>query len=103
MRHPATRGERRAVREQHVARRKSICLNTWRGYAEPWHEGKPEYQRNWEPFNEWGRYSKWNLNCGSKMCHGAKYYKCKDKRRKALKSSESTAEFRRRDKAAGKL
>jgi len=103
MRHPRTRDERRAVREQIIARRKFIATQIWDipSYVRPPHEGewnrwsKPE---EWEPF-QWGRYHKWNMNCGDTMCHGAKYFKCASKRRKARKEAESTAEFRRRNKA----
>jgi hypothetical protein len=103
MHHPTNRGERRAVREQQIARRKFIAKNIWRMYGREPHEGSPWYQQQsdwYEPF-EWGRYAKFNLGCGSKLCHAAKYYGSKDKRRRSLKASASTAEFRRRDKVAG--
>jgi hypothetical protein len=34
---------------------------------------------------EYGRYAKFNLNCGCKSCHYYKYYKEKRKRRRSLK------------------
>jgi hypothetical protein len=101
MHHPHSRDERRAVREQIIAHRKNIHRKIWKRWDEIWHEGKPEYQRDWKPFDEWGRYAKWNLNCGCTMCHSAKYFKHAHKRRKALHRSESQAEFRRLDRTEG--
>lgn len=69
MKHPTNRAERRSVRNNVIARRKFIHLNIWTS-----HQG----------FTEWGRYSKFNLNCGCKMCHCLKYGKDKRKRRRAL-------------------
>lgn len=99
MSHPTSRAERRHQRERMIARRKFIHQHIWRSSIDqPWHEGKPEYQKDWDPFNEWGRYAKFNLNCGCKMCHSVKYYKEAHKRREARKNSWSTAEFRRLNK-----
>lgn len=91
--HPFNRAERRYQRDRVVAHRKALRT------VEKWYFS--DLQRWGEPV--WGRYAKWNGNCGQTMCHGAKYFKCKAKRRKALKFSLSQAEFRRKDKAAGKL
>ena len=35
----------------------------------------------------WGYYAKWNMNCGSTMCHSGKYFTEKRRRREALKRS----------------
>ena len=71
MRHPNSRAERRAVRDAFIARRRFIRQHIWQ-IDELWHEGKPEYQRAWTPFCEWGRYSKWNLCCTCGMCQWQK-------------------------------
>lgn len=42
----------------------------------------------------WGHYAKWNMNCGATMCHAAKYFKNKAKRRRARKLAGSPAEAR---------
>ncbi len=100
MHHPRTRGERRAVREQYISRRKFIATQIWDipSYRRPPQEHERWWgQQEWEPF-EWGRYAKWNMNCGDTMCHSAKYFSNASKRRKALHRSESQAEFRRRNK-----
>jgi hypothetical protein len=107
MHHPRTRGERRAVREQYIRRRKFIATQIWDipSYVRPPHEGEhwwssvshPMGAEEWKPF-EWGRYAKWNMNCGDTMCHSAKYFSNARKRRNALHRSESQAEFRRRNK-----
>src|SRR5438270_2848743 len=79
MKHPRSRAERRAVRDGYVARRKFVATQIWN--VEYWvrppqeHEHWFSRQDGWEPF-EWGRYAKWNMNCGDSMCHGAKYFKC---------------------------
>jgi len=101
MHHPRSRGERRAVREQVIARRKFIATQIWQVecWSRPPHEHEHWYMpEGWTPM-EWGKYAKFNLNCGDTMCHGAKYFKCASKRRKARKEAESTSEFRRRNKA----
>ena len=98
MSHPTSRAERRHQRERIIARRRFVHQVIWRRGDEEWHEGKPEYQKGWTPFNEWGRYAKWNLNCGCSMCHGAKYYKLAHKRRLARENAESQAECRRGDR-----
>ena len=98
MKHPHTRGERRAVREAWIARRKHITRNIWREYDIPPHEGSPYWAKHcgYKPIN-YGIYAKFNLGCGSPMCHAAKYFSCKRQRRRALNSSWSQAEFRSRD------
>ena len=95
MSHHRTRDERRYQRDRIVTIRRKRAEYFWGYNNNAWIE------RGWALFTEWGIYAKWNGNCGCTMCHGAKYFKCKDKRRRALKSSFSQAEFRKRDKAEG--
>jgi hypothetical protein len=74
MKHPRNREDRRAVRYGHIARRKYVILHIWSLYT----------ISKGLPFPEWGRYAKFNLNCGCRMCHENKYGKEKSKRRRAL-------------------
>lgn len=69
MKHPRSRAERRVVRDVFVAYRKFIHQHIWR-----FDHG----------FTEWGRYAKFNLNCGCMMCHSQKYFSAKRQRRRAL-------------------
>jgi hypothetical protein len=104
MSHPSTRGERRAVREQYIRRRKFIATQIWNiasFYRSPYEHERWWGQLEWEPF-EWGKYAKYNLNCGCMMCHSAKYFSNAHKRRKALRRAESQADFRRLDKVEGR-
>jgi hypothetical protein len=102
--HPTSRAERRHQRERVIARRKFIATKIWSHYNEEPHEGSPFYQQQmgWYTPTEWGRYAKFNLNCGCTMCHSAKYFASAHKRRKALRQSWTQAEFRRRDKVEGR-
>jgi hypothetical protein len=86
MKHPKSRGERRAVRGAYIARRRFIATKIWTRYNEEPHEGSPLYQQQpgWRQPVEWGKYAKFNLNCGCRMCHHEKYFKEKRKRRRAL-------------------
>lgn len=99
MSHPTSRAERRHQRDRVIARRKFIAEHIWSHYNEKPHEGSPGWGE-WKPV-EWGRYAKFNLNCGCTMCHSAKYFKCAHKRRKGRQESESQAECRRVDKVEG--
>ena len=90
MKHPKQRAERRSVRQGWIARRRYITEHIWRNFNPPPYEHTylhytlgtdPRYR--WTPF-VWGRYAKWNLNCGCKGCHSDKYFKEKRKRRRAL-------------------
>lgn len=85
MHHPQSRGERRAVRGQVIARRRFIATRIW-------HDGFRFSD------TQWGRYSKFNLNCGCKMCHSAKYLSAKRKRRRALQTADSGSQFRKGDR-----
>lgn len=75
MRHPRGRDERRHHRLRIIAHRRSIRVN---GNVNWIREMLVEEQ-------EWPRYSKWNGNCGSMLCHSGKYFSAKRKRREALK------------------
>ena len=74
MRHPKDRQERRAVREGYIVRRKFIALHIWSIWS-------------WRDDFEWGRYSKYNLNCGCRMCRYQKYFKTKRKRRRRARQT----------------
>ena len=82
MKHPRSRAERRAVRFGWISRRRYIAEHVWHDY-----NPKPYEHRQlacpWTPF-QWGRWAKWNLNCGCKGCHSEKYFKEKRKRRRSL-------------------
>lgn len=86
MSHPTSRAERRHQRDRVIARRKFVSKSIWR------------MNEKWLQDFEWGRYSKFNMNCGCTMCHGAKYFKLAHKRRKGRQDSESQSECRRADK-----
>ena len=105
MKHPRNREERRAVRDGWITRRKYIAEVIWNDpyFNQTPHEGHPWYmhQPGWYKPMAWGKYAKFNLGCGDSLCHGAKYFSCKEKRRRALKAAGSQAEFRKRDKVAG--
>jgi len=88
MKHPRSRAERRFVRLGHITRRRYIAEHVWRSFNNPPYEHTYLHRLNdprfkWTPF-QWGRYSKWNMNCGCTMCHASKYFKEKRKRRRAL-------------------
>lgn len=84
MNHPQGRQQRRTVRADYIARRQRIVLKVWNS--------------KWAEDFEWGRYAKYNLNCGCKMCHSSKYFSAKRKRRRARQTADSQSDFRRRDK-----
>ena len=85
MTHPSNRAERRHQRDRVIAARRFVYTTIWAANSyETYHSNDPmaTWQRE-DP--EWGRYAKWNLNCGSPGCHREKYYGPKRKRREALK------------------
>lgn len=84
MRHPRSRSQRRHQRERVMANRRFRWLVVWR--EERW-----SWNRQWTP--DWGRYAKWNMNCGCMMCHAGKYFKEKRKRREALKRDAKEQEW----------
>ena len=85
MGHPANRAERRHQRDRVVARRRFsldyVPNNAWRIQyrTNPLLRG-PRFR-----VPVWGKYSKWNLSCGSLMCHAGKHFSARRKRREALK------------------
>jgi len=58
MKHPRSRTERRHMRLGWMSRRRYIIEHVWRSHG-------------WKP--QWGRFAKWNLNCGCRSCHYSKY------------------------------
>ena len=106
MRHPSSRSERRHERERVIARRRFVYEVVWQmnqppdvPVDSPLH--RREHPLDWK-FTEWGRYAKFNLGCGCRMCHAAKHWGWKDARRRALKDSWSRAEHRGKDKVFGR-
>jgi hypothetical protein len=95
MNHPSNRQERRTVREGIISRRKFIVTRIWSCGS---YSIGSESNRKWLAEMQWGKYAKFNLNCGCRMCHSAKYLSDKRKRRNARKLAESQNEFRRHDK-----
>ena len=90
--HPANRAERRQQRNRVIAIHRRKHLIRSRSYLEGVeHFGEPV----------WGYYAKWNMNCGKTMCHAAKYFKNKAKRRRARKSAFSAQEARVADRKLG--
>lgn len=85
MKHPRGRAHRRFAREVFIARRRNVELNVWR-----YSFRAPDFP--------WGVYAKWNMGCGSPMCHYAKYLSYKRKRRVGRRTSESPVECRKRDR-----
>jgi hypothetical protein len=89
MNHPRSRVERRSVRLGWIARRRYVAEHVWNNFNPPPYEHTYLYRAlydprfKWTPM-QWGRYAKWNMNCGCKQCHSNKYFKEKRKRRRAL-------------------
>jgi len=85
MGHPANRAERRHQRSRIIAKRRisveRVPNNAW------------SIQRRTNPLiegsrlspNHWGKFAKWNLSCGSLMCHADKHFSARRKRREALR------------------
>jgi hypothetical protein len=80
MKHPLSRGERRHVRDYYIERRRFTYEHVWRMDNEPLSE-----MNHIPPFTEWGKYSKWNLNCNCSLCHYEKH-SGRRQRRERLKS-----------------
>jgi hypothetical protein len=85
MKHPQSRAERRALRDAVIYKRRFIAEHIWRSFNPVIHEGNFKSYLRWEPFTEWGKYNKSNLNCGCKGCHYYKYFSDKRQRREQLK------------------
>lgn len=79
MKHPSNRAERRHERKRVIARRQFVDLHIWRSRE------SPEHRENLRRTEMWGKYAKWNMNCGSIRCHELKYFSAKRRRRQALK------------------
>ena len=82
MGHPANRAERRRQRSRAIAKRRFqvefVPNNPWRVQ----HRTNPLLGAYHEP--AWGKFAKWNLSCGSLMCHADKHFGARRKRRLAL-------------------
>jgi len=82
MGHPANRAERRHARARVIARRRfqieRVPNNAWRVQVRT----NPLLGAYHEP--AWGKFAKWNLSCGSLMCHADKHFGARRKRRQAL-------------------
>jgi hypothetical protein len=68
------RSERRAQRARVIARRRFIYTHVW---------------NNRSDLPCFGRFAKFNLNCGCLMCHYDKYFSDRRKRRDQLKRATS--------------
>lgn len=110
MSHPKNRAERRHRREQIIAKRRFTYLYIWQTGR---FQDRFQFMREIEnplidimylfekyrngnkihEYPEWGKYSKWNLNCDCHMCHSEKYDKSSAKRRKLLKTTDSDWEW----------
>jgi hypothetical protein len=102
MSHPRSRQERRVIRSLYISRRKFIRQHIWYRTDEPVHEGSSSwrsYLRELEyylrelkhpmfdmeydiptpipeqPFDEWGRYAKFNLKCTCRHCSRRKQWR----------------------------
>lgn len=90
--HPTNRAERRHQRNRVIAiHRRKHLINSRSYLYRVEHFGEPD----------WGYYAKWNMNCGATMCHAAKYFKNKARRRRARKTAGSPAEARVGDRKLG--
>lgn len=79
MRHPRSIAERRHNRLTIMARRRRTILR--------WYE--PDSTLKPEDNPAWFRCDKWNLNCGSMLCHADKYFSARRQRRDELKRNIS--------------
>jgi hypothetical protein len=95
MHHPKDRQQRRAVRDGIIARRKFIVTRIWSRGS---YSSNNEHEKQWLADMQWGKYAKFNLNCGCRMCHSSKYLSAKRKRRNGLHAAESQNDFRRHDR-----
>ena len=78
MRHPLSLAERRHNRVVIMARRRKTIRS---GYF------PDDLLQGWKPQDNsaWNRCDKWNLNCGSTLCHSGKYFSARRQRREQLK------------------
>ena len=75
MRHPRSIAERRHNRRIVIVRRRKTILRYY----------PPESRFRGEDNSAWYRCDKSNLNCGSMLCHSAKYFSARRQRRDQLK------------------
>ncbi len=88
MKHPRTRAERRHERNRLIAKRRFIFLHIWAAGNYGIDRRNNPLSRHFSPqLPEFGKYAKWNLGCGSPLCHCMKYFGPKRKRRVALKGA----------------
>jgi len=78
MRHPHSLAQRRHNRVVIMTRRRK----TIRHWYSP-----DDLREGWKPENNsaWHSCDKWNLNCGSMLCHSGKYFSARRQRREQLK------------------
>jgi hypothetical protein len=83
--HPANRAERRHERLCAIAKHRSsleqVPNSSWRIQ----HRTNPILPGYGNTPPAWGKYAKWNLSCGSLLCHADKHFGARRKRREALK------------------
>lgn len=75
MKHPTSRAARRETRSYWIARRLNIINKIWKNSG------------GWTPKS--GRLSKWNLNCGCRICQYNRFCSRKRLQREALKNGLS--------------
>ncbi len=78
MHHPRSSAERRHNRAVIMCRRREI-IRLWYSSFDLSRGDLPEDN------SAWNRCAKWNLNCGSAMCHSGKYFSERRQRREQLK------------------
>jgi hypothetical protein len=78
MRHPHSLAQRRHNRVVIMSRRRK----TIRSWYSP-----DDLRDGWKPQDNsaWHSCDKWNLNCGSTLCHSGKYFSARRQRRERLK------------------
>lgn len=85
MGHPANRAERRHQRARVIARRRfSLEWGPNNAWSVQRRTNSLLHDARVRP-PVWGRYAKWNLSCGSLMCHAEKHFSGRRKRREALR------------------
>jgi hypothetical protein len=85
MGHPSNRAERRHQRARIVARRRFSVESVPNNSSRTQYRTNPLVHRGTLSAQVWGKYAKWNLSCGSLMCHADKYFSARRQRREALR------------------
>jgi len=81
MNHPSNRAERRHHRARVIARRRFVHNHVWNAGSFDWQrQSDLLYSSFFADLPLWGQYAKWNMNCGSTMCHAEKYFSAKRRR-----------------------